>query len=221
MGFPRELKEQVWAAARQMLADGIAHRAQGNISLREPASGLIAVTPTAIPYDRLQVEDIVVVDGAGRLVEGIWQPTSELRLHLTFYTARADVNAVVHSHAPYGTLFGVIDEPLPLLLTEAAACLDGPVPVAPYYRPGTQDLADSAVRTADNGNAVILANHGLVTVGPDLGSAYEATLAVETTARTVWMAHAMGAAIHPLERREAAEVRAAYKAGYKPKIAGK
>lgn len=220
MRFPRELKEQVWAAACQMVADGIAHRAQGNVSLREPASGLIAVTPTAIPYDRLQADDIVVVDLTGMVVEGIWQPTSELQLHLAFYRARADVNAVVHSHAPYATLFGVVDAPLPLLLTEAAACLDGPVPVAPYVRPGTQDLAEKALRIAEFGNAVILANHGLVTVGPDLGSAYDATLAVETTARTAWMAYTMGAGVRPLERKEAAAVRAAYKAGYRPKKMG-
>lgn len=217
MGLPLALKEQVWAAARQMVADGIAHRAQGNVSLREPAGGLIAVTPTAIPYDRLQPEDIVTVDAAGRVVDGAWQPTSELYLHLAFYRARPDVNAVVHSHAPYATLFGVVDVPLPLLLTEAAACLDGPVPVAPYCRPGTLELAETAVRIAENGNAVILANHGLVTVGPDLAAAYEATLAVETTARIAWMAHAMGAGMQPLDRREAAAVRAAYRAGYRQK----
>ena len=200
MAFPRDLKESVWSYARQMVADGIAHRAQGNISLRQAESGLIAVTPSAIPYDRLQIDDIVVVDLDGRVVEGPWKPTSELLLHLAFYRARAEVGAVVHSHAPYATLFGVIGEPLPMLLTEAAACLGGPVPVAPYARPGTQELADGAVRIADKGPAVILANHGLVTVGPDLSSAYDATLAVETTARMVWMARAMGAGVNEFRR---------------------
>ncbi|MHB1339112.1 MAG: class II aldolase/adducin family protein [Bellilinea sp.] len=216
MAFPRELKESVWLTARQMLTDGIAHRAQGNVSLRDAVSGLIAVTPSAIPYDRLQADDIVVVDLDGHRVEGSWKPTSELLLHLAFYRACADVGAVVHSHAPYATLFGVIDEPLPMLLTEAAACLDGPVPVAPYCRPGTLELAESAVRIADNGNAVILANHGLVTVGADLGAAYDAALAVETTARLAWMARVLGAGIHPLDKKEAALMRAAYLAGYKP-----
>lgn len=217
MAFHRELKEAVWRTARQMVADGIAHRAQGNISLRDPASGLIAVTPSAIAYDRLQVDDIVVVDLDGRVVEGEWRPTSELPLHLAFYRARADVAAVVHSHAPYATLFGVIDEALPMLLTEAAACLDGPVPVAPYCRPGTWELAESAVRIADTGNAVILANHGLVTVGADLDAAYDASLAVETTARLAWMARAMGAGIHALDKKEAAAVRAACLSSYAAK----
>ena len=89
MSFPRDLKESVWAFARQMMIDGIAHRAQGNISLRQASSGLIAVTPSAIPYDRLQVDDINVVDLEGRVVEGEWRPTSELSLHLAFYRARA------------------------------------------------------------------------------------------------------------------------------------
>ena len=215
MVFPHDLKESVWSYARQMVTDGIAHRAQGNISLRQAESGLIAVTPSAIPYDRLQIDDIVVVDLDGRVVEGPWKPTSELLLHLAFYRARAEVGAVVHSHAPYATLFGVIGEALPMLLTEAAACLGGPVPVAPYARPGTQELADGAVRIADRGSAVILANHGLVTVGPDLSSAYDATLAVETTARIAWMARAMGAGVNELPAEEVTAFRAAYLSKYR------
>lgn len=167
-----------------MLIDGIAHHAQGNISLRQASSGLITVTPSAIPYDHLQVEDIVVVDRGGGVVEGKWRPTSEL-LHLAFYNAWADVAAVVHSHAPYAKLFGVIGEPLPMLLTEVAACLGGVVPVAPYCRPATQELADSALRIADRGFAVILANHGLVTVGPDLGVAWMARAMGVTVARSI------------------------------------
>jgi len=216
MSFPRDLKESVWSFARQMLTDGIAHHAQGNISLRQASSGLIAVTPTAIPYDRLQVDDIVVVDQSGGVVEGKWRPTSELPLHLAFYRAWADIGAVVHSHAPYATLFGVIGEPLPMLLSEAAACLGGPVPVAPYCRPGSGELADSAVRIAERGFAVILANHGLVTVGPDLGAAYDATLAVETTARVAWMARAMGVTVNALDPAEVAAMRAAYIISYHP-----
>ena len=216
MPFPRDLKESVWSFARQMLTDGIAHHAQGNISLRQASSGLIAVTPTAIPYDRLQVDDIVVVDQSGGVVEGKWRPTSELPLHLAFYRAWADIGAVVHSHAPYATLFGVIGEPLPMLLSEAAACLGGPVPVAPYCRPGSGELADSAVRIAERGFAVILANHGLVTVGPDLGAAYDATLAVETTARVAWMARAMGVTVNALDPAEVAAMRAAYIISYHP-----
>jgi ribulose-5-phosphate 4-epimerase/fuculose-1-phosphate aldolase len=216
LAFPIELKQQVWSFARQMAADGIAHRAQGNVSARDAVSGLIAVTPSAIPYDQLQAADIAVVDLDGRQVEGAWKPTSELRLHLAFYRARADVRAVVHSHAPYAAVFGVIGEPLPMILTEAAACLGRPVPVAPYCRPGSQELADSAVRIADNGPAVLLAHHGLVTVGPDLPAAYDATLAAESTARTVWMARAMGAGVPELDPDEVAAVYRAVSTGYRP-----
>ncbi len=217
MAFPRDLKESVWSYARQMVADGIAHRAQGNISLRQAESGLIAVTPSAIPYDRLQIDDIVVVDLDGRVVEGPWKPTSELLLHLAFYRARAEVGAVVHSHAPYATLFGVIGEPLPMLLTEAAACLGGPVPVAPYARPGTQELADGAVRIADKGPAVILANHGLVTVGPDLSSAYDVDPGGgDHRAHCLDGAGDGGAGQRQLDAAEAAALRAAYLVNYRP-----
>lgn len=220
MAFPHSLKQEVWSFARQMLTDGIARRAQGNISARDETSGLIAVTPTAIPYDRLLIKDIVVVDLDGELVEGEWKPTSELPLHLAFYRARPEVRAVVHSHAPYAALFSVTGEPLPMLLTEAAMLLGGPVPVAPYARPGTNELAEDAVRIADNRPAVILANHGLVTVGRDLGNAYDAALAVEATARTLWMARAMGAGVHEMDAQEASALHAAWLENYHPVKSG-
>lgn len=216
MPFPRGLKEQVWSFARQMVADGIARRAQGNISARDEVSGLIAVTPTAIPYDRLLIKHIAVVNLDGELVEGEWKPTSELPLHLAFYRAQPEVRAVIHSHAPYAALFSVTGQPLPMLLTEAAMLLGGPVPVAPYARPGTQPLADEAVRIADIRPAVILANHGLVTVGRDLAAAYDASLAVEATARTLWMARAMGAGVHEIDAEESALLHAAWLRDYHP-----
>ncbi|RME08022.1 MAG: class II aldolase/adducin family protein, partial [Anaerolineae bacterium] len=155
-------------AARQALVDvglrllsaGLVQDGQGNLSLRLP-DGRILITPSAVPYRQREAEDICVLSPRGEFLAGRWKPTSELPLHLAFYQAREDVGAVIHTHAPYATVFGVTGEgELPMLLTEAAMHLGGAVSVAPYARPGTELLARRACESAGAGRAVILAHHG-------------------------------------------------------------
>ena len=213
----KALRQQVLEAGLNMQKDGVARGAQGNISARDPQSGLVVITPTAIPYERLKPGDLCVLDPQRRQVEGPWRPTSELALHMVFYARRADVHAVVHSHAPYSTVFGILLEPLPMALTEAAMLIGGAVPVAAYRRPGSEEVAEVTCAAAgEAGTAVILANHGLVTVGGDLARAYETTLAVENTARLVIMARSTGGRESALSAEEAAAVRKIYLEKYKP-----
>lgn len=213
----QELREQVLETALQMQADGLAHLSQGNVSARDAQSGLIAIKPSAVPYSRMKAKDICIVDLDGRQLRGYWKPTSEMALHLAFYRRRADVLAVVHSHAPYSSVFGITNTPIPMVLTESAACLGGTVNIAPYRRPGTQDLADITVETAGGGRAVVMAHHGLVTVGANLAQAYEATLAVETTARVIIMARSMGQNEIHLDPSEVTAVYSIYTSGYRPR----
>jgi L-ribulose-5-phosphate 4-epimerase len=211
------LRQAVLTAARQMVLDGIAHGAQGNISARDPETGLIAITPSAVLYAVMEVADICVIDAAGTLVEGRWRPTSETPMHTIFYRERPDVGAVVHSHAPYATVFGIIHEPIPMVLTEAATCLTGDVPVAPYARPGSPELAQLVLDTLAGGQvAVVLAHHGLLTVGPTLAQAYDSTLAAETSARLAIMARSMGATLHTVDPAECAVMREMYLTKYAP-----
>jgi L-fuculose-phosphate aldolase len=211
-----DLRAEVLKAGLRMVADGCAHGAQGNISARDPETGLIAITPSAIPYDEMQIEDIAVISHDGEIVTGRWQPTSEMPMHTVLYRERPDVGAVVHSHAPHATVFALIHEPIPLVLTEAAACLGEPVRVARYVQPGTKELGGVALETMGSGVAVLLANHGLLTVGDNLAQAYDATLAAETTARLVIMARSMGAAPVGLSPDAVAVMRDGYLHGYRP-----
>jgi len=216
----KELREQVLDTALRMLEDGVVHGSQGNVSAIEKESQLVAITPSAIPYTRIKPEDICVVDKNGILVEGKWKPTSEIMLHLIFYNRREDVGSVVHSHAPYSTVFGVIHEPIPMVLNEAAMNLDGEVLVAPYARPGTSEVAEVTFKTMlPNRVAAVMAHHGLVTVGPDLESAYNSTIAVETTARIIIMARSMGGKIVSIDAQECSILREMYLAYYKAKTA--
>lgn len=210
-----ELRAQVLETARRMVADGVAHGAQGNVSALDRSADLLAITPSAIPYDQMDVQDVVVVDRDGKVAEGSWKPTSEMPLHLAFYRARPDVGAVVHSHAPYATTFALIDAPLPAVLIESAICIGGAVPVAPYCRPGTDQVGTVAVDVMGDGAAVLLAHHGLVAVGANLEQAYDTTLAVETTARLVIMARSMNAEPVSIDPQEVSAMREAYLRHYR------
>jgi len=188
---------------------------QGNISCRLPDQNLIAITPSAVPYLEREAEDICLVDVEGKLIEGKWKPTTEIQLHLIYYQRRSDVHAVVHTHAPFSTIFGITGEvEMPLVLNEAAMALGSPVPVAPYARPGTRKLARVTFQaTRKKGTAVIMAHHGLVTVGDTLEEAYTATIAAEHTAQAVCTARSMGVNPSVLPEDEVQELRRLY-SGY-------
>ncbi len=209
------LRVAVLNTARRMLADGLAKGKQGNVSTRLPAGDRIAITPSAIPYDELSPEDIAMVDLGGRQFEGAWRATSELPLHLAIYRTRPDVGAVLHAHAPYCSVLAAINEPIPLLLIEAAAVLGRPVPLAPFAPPGTDTLGTSAAETLEAGFAVLLAQHGLVTVGPDLERSYDAALAAEASARAAVLSRAMGATAQPLEPEVVTAAHGAYLESYR------
>lgn len=213
------LRQEVLETALQMVTDGLVFGAGGNISALDRESGLLAITPSAIDYHKMTPEDVVVIDRHGKVVEGRWKPTSEMPMHTIFYRERDDVGAVVHTHAPYASIFAVINEPVPMVITEAALCLGGPVPVAPYTRPGTEELARVALETMDQGVAVLLGQHGLITVGPNLGQAYSSTIATEMSARLTFMARSMGAEPQLLNLEEVAELRQLYLRHYHPTTA--
>lgn len=212
----KSLREQVLEACLQMLADGFSNISEGNVSARDPKSGLIAISPTAIPYLALRPKDVCVIDSTGKQIKGKWLPTSELTLHTAIYSRRPDVNAVLHTHASYANVFAATGQALPVVLTESAMLLGGEVPVAPYRTPGSVELAGVTADALGDGAAVLMAQHGLITVGDDLGSAYLATLAVEQCARVVCLARAMNAPLNLLPPEEIAALRSAYLENYHP-----
>ncbi len=216
----KELREQVIETCLKMLADGVAFGTQGNVSTFDRERGLVVISPSALAYQTMKPEDVCVVDLEGKPVESKWKPTSELPLHLVFYNKRSDVGAVVHTHALYCTTFSVINEPVPMILNEAAMNLTGPIPIAPYERPGSKELAEVSLKAmGPNGIAVIMAHHGLVTVGANLAAAYESTLAAEMTAHTVILARSMGKEVIEMDAAECAHLREVYLATYKAKAA--
>lgn len=188
-----EERKKILDISQQLLAAGVIHNGAGNISIYNRESGLVAITPSAVPYEDRQVEDICIVDVDGNIVESKWKPTSETPMHLINFKKRSDVNAVIHTHAPKATIFGIIGtDPMPMVLNESAVGIGGAVPIAPYGRPGTDELAEVTSEALGDGCATIMAHHGLLTVGATIDLAYIATVSVETTAGAIILARSMG-----------------------------
>jgi L-fuculose-phosphate aldolase len=167
-------KKQVIEAAQEMERKGLAVGTAGNISLRLKDPGgreLLAITPSGRYYDSLKVDDIVVVDFTGQKVEGELKASIETIMHIQVHKARKKVNAVVHAHPAFCSAIAVARMDIPPLIDEQVILIGGEIKVADYAFPGTPDLAKNVVSALGPRNAVILANHGVLSVGRDMREA--------------------------------------------------
>ena len=190
-----ELRADVARYAKKMYTSQLVQATQGNLSARDVESGLICITPSGADYELLTAEDIVVVDEEGNVVEGKWRPSVETPLHTLVLRSRRDINCVMHTHSPYATAFGVVYQPVPMILAESALCLGGEVPIAPYRMSGTPEFAEQVLKTLGNGPAVIWGNHGAMVVGVNLPLTFSIAHALEDSAKVYAIAKQLGAPV--------------------------
>ncbi len=133
-----------------------------------------------------------IVDRQGHVLEGTYQPTSELKMHLKIYEMRPDVNAVVHAHPPFATSFAVAGIPLDRYILAEAVFELGKVPIAPYATPSTDELTDSFVDLLSEHDCFLLKNHGATTMGIDLMTAYYKMESLEHLAKIMNYASSLG-----------------------------
>jgi L-fuculose-phosphate aldolase len=188
-------KKQVIEAAQEMERKGLAVGTAGNISLRLKDPGgreLLAITPSGRYYDSLKVDDIVVVDFAGQKVEGELKASIETIMHIKVHQARKKVNAVVHAHPAFCSIIAVARLDIPPLIDEQVIYIGGEIKVAEYALPGTPELAKSVVSALGPRNAVILANHGVLSVGRDMREALTICELAEEMAKIYTSALSLG-----------------------------
>jgi L-ribulose-5-phosphate 4-epimerase len=188
----QELREELARYARKMYDSQLVRATQGNLSARDPTSGLICVTPSGADYLALTAEDIAIVDEQNTIVESKWQPSVETPLHTFILRHRRDIHCVMHTHSIYASTFGVIYQPIPMVLAESAACLGGEVSIVPYQRSGSEEFGEMVAETLGNGMAVIWGNHGAMVVGASLAQAFSVAHALEDTARIYTLAQQLG-----------------------------
>ena len=162
---------EICTAGRWIHARHFAPATDGNISVRLDGSRVLT-TPTCISKGMMTPDDLVVTDLQGRRLSGTRPPSTELAMHLLIYRFRPDVYAICHAHPPIATGFAAAGVPLDKAILSEAVFSLGCVPLAPYGTPGTTELCDSIEPLLRNYEAILLANHGAVTYGPDLLTAF-------------------------------------------------
>ncbi len=192
---------------------GFVSGTDGNLSVRLDDRRVLS-TPTSISKGMMRPEDMVMVDLQGHSLSNGRRPSSEIGMHLTIYRMRADVCAVVHAHPCTATGFAsagmALDEPL---CSEIVIAL-GKVPLAPYCTPGTPQLSEALIPYVEGHNAILMANHGVVTYGEDLLQAYLNMETVEHFARISLVTRQLGRreVLHGEDLKQLNEARSKYKA---------
>lgn len=187
----REVKEQVLWAAQEMLRSGLVEGTAGNLAARLD-DGNVVLTPSSLDYLDMTLDDLVVCDPSGTVVEGHRSPTSEKQLHLAVLNAYPEIGATMHCHAKHVQMFAITHQPIPAVVEEFDVYVGGDVECSDYRETGSQELAAEVARRVSDRAAVIMANHGLFACGKNSKDALHVAALVERTAEVVWGARALG-----------------------------
>ena len=187
-----QLKEELYHLHLELPKHGLVMWTGGNVSARDPESGLVVIKPSGVRYEQMRPEHMVVLDVQGTVVEGDHKPSSDTASHLYIYRHMPDVGGVVHTHSPYATAFAAVGQPIPCVLTAMADEFGGPIPCGGFTLIGDESIGKIVVETIGNSPAVLLKNHGVFTVGKNAEAAVKAAVMTEDVARTVWLARVLG-----------------------------
>jgi L-ribulose-5-phosphate 4-epimerase len=186
------IREQLVTLNQALPENGLVTWTSGNVSIRDPETGLVAIKASGVQFPDLTTASIVVVDLEGNLLDGQFKPSSDTASHLYIYRHRPDVNGVVHTHSNYATAFAALGRPIPVYLTAQADEFGGPIPCGDFALIGGEEIGRVVVESIGASAAVLLKNHGVFTVGPGGEAALKAAVMVEDIARTAWLALQLG-----------------------------
>ena len=186
------LREELYQLHLELPKHNLVKWTGGNISLRDPESGLVLIKPSGVRYEVLRPEHMVLVNLEGDVIEGDLKYSSDTASHLYIYRHRPDVNGVVHTHSPYATAFAAVNKPIPVVLTAIGDEFGGPIPVGGFALIGGEEIGKVVLESIGTSPAVLLKNHGVFTIGPSAEKAVKAAVMVEDVAQTVWLALQIG-----------------------------
>lgn len=200
----RRLREAIIAKCRWMNASGLNCGTSGNISARY--KNMMLITPSATPYDSMKPDMIasMPIEGDYGSWQGPLQPSTEWRFHLDIMRERPDVGSIVHTHSTYATVLAIARKPIPACHYMMAAFGGSDIRCAGYARYGTKRLSELALAALEGRTGCLLANHGMIAVGPNLEKAMWLAVELETIARQYYLSLALGTP-HILSEEEIAE----------------
>lgn len=182
------LKQEVCEQNHELPRNGLVVGSGGNVSGRDPASGLVVIKPSGIKFAELTPDTMVVVDLDGNIVEGHLKPSVDTGIHLYLYRNRDDIAGVAHTHSPYATSFALRGERIPAALTPITHMLGRDVPCSRYATPGEVDTGQAILDAAEGGMAALVKAHGVFTMGKSATEATSIAMYLEEAAKTTHLA---------------------------------
>jgi L-fuculose-phosphate aldolase len=194
MESDQETRQAVLDTAKAMVSCGLVEGTSGNVSGRLDGERVV-MTPSSVDYETMTLDDLIVTDADGNVLEGTRPATSEKSLHLACLRNHPDIGAAIHCHALFASMFAINHEPIPCVLEEFDVYVGGDVPIAEYRLTGSDELGEEVSRWLEDRGAVLMANHGLLCVGKHPADALKVARLVERTAQLVWGARLMGSPV--------------------------
>jgi len=187
----------------------------GNVSARVPGTDLMVIKPSGLPYEDLTEQTMVVTDLHGEVVQGDYAPSSDTAAHAYIYRQKPSIGGVAHTHSPYATAWAACREPIPCVLTMMGDEFGGEIPVGPLALIGDDSIGRGIIETLETSRspAVLMANHGVFTVGSTAKQAVKAAVMCEEVARTVLLARQLGTPV-PLDLETAGRLYDRYQNAY-------
>ena len=194
------LRVELTSLHAELIRWGLVVWTAGNVSARVPGADLMVIKPSGVSYAELTPESMVVTDLDGNLLEGDYSPSSDTFAHAYVYRHMPGVGGVVHTHSTYATAWAACREPIPCVLTMMGDEFGGEIPVGPFALIGDDSIGRGIVDTlaASRSRAVLMANHGVFTIGKDAREAVKAAAMCEEVAKTVHVARQLGTP-HPID----------------------
>ncbi len=186
-----QLRETVCRCNLELPKYDLVRMTSGNVSGRDPQSGLVVIKPSGYTFEELTPAHMVVVDPDGRVLEGDLKPSTDTDTHLYVYQHRPDVFGIVHTHSPYASSFAALGEPIPPCLT-SFGMLGGEIPIGGYAPIGGEDIGQEIVDKIGRALAIIMQNHGVFTIGNSAEQATKMAIEVEEIAKITHLAMLRG-----------------------------
>lgn len=207
------LKQEVCELNLELPRNGLVAWTSGNVSGRDPETGLIAIKPSGIRYSDLKPDHMAIVNASGEVVEGQFKPSTDTATHLYVYRNRPDVMGLVHTHSIYATAWAAVGRAIPVCLTAHADVFGGPIPCGPYAEIGGEAIGEVIVRHIGDSSAILLMNHGAFTIGDTPEHALRAAIMLEEVARTMTISFSIGVPVE-IPAAEVARQHAVYMSSY-------
>jgi L-ribulose-5-phosphate 4-epimerase len=194
----RKVREELVDLHLALVSNNLVAWTSGNVSQRitfdDGSPDLFVIKPSGVRYDELTADSMVVCDLDGNLVDGKLSPSSDTAAHAYVYRHMSEINGVVHTHSNYACAWAAVGEEIPCILTAIADEFGGPIPVGPFAIIGDDSIGRGIVETLSGHRspAVLMANHGVFTIGPDAKAALKAAVMCEDNAKSAFLARQLG-----------------------------